>query len=75
MVVLLFIQYKDCLLEHQKHPQEPIFFNKNGNKLDPRGLHKIFKETLAKAGLPPKRFSLHHIRHTFLLLVDLIRLL
>jgi hypothetical protein len=26
------------------------FFNKSGNKLDPRDLHKIFKETLAKAG-------------------------
>ena len=29
------------------------------------GLHVIFKESLGKAGLPPKRFSLHHLRHTF----------
>ncbi|WP_232620787.1 hypothetical protein [Saccharococcus caldoxylosilyticus] len=33
--------------------------------MNPRGLHKIFKEILEKAGLPPKRFSLHHLRYTF----------
>jgi site-specific recombinase XerD len=28
-------------------------------------LHVLFKRTLESAGLPPKRFSLHHLRHTF----------
>ncbi|MGX1902621.1 tyrosine-type recombinase/integrase [Thermolongibacillus altinsuensis] len=44
---------------------QPVFTNKNDDKLNPRGLHKIFKEILEKAGLPLKRFSLHHLRHTF----------
>lgn len=42
-----------------------MLLNKRGEKINPRGLHKVFKETLEKAGLPPKRFSLHHLRHTF----------
>ncbi|WP_260401995.1 tyrosine-type recombinase/integrase [Peribacillus simplex] len=33
--------------------------------LNPRGLHKIFKEILERAGLPAHRFSLNHLRHTF----------
>ncbi|MCM3584221.1 tyrosine-type recombinase/integrase [Mesobacillus maritimus] len=61
----LFMDYRDSLLSYQIHPEEPIFRNKNGDQLNARGLHKIFKETLEKAGLPPKRFSLHHLRHTF----------
>ncbi|OLS38582.1 tyrosine-type recombinase/integrase [Bacillus sp. MRMR6] len=65
MVHELFKEYHDSLLSYQIHPEEPIFRNKNGVQLNARGLHKIFKETLLKAGLPPKRFSLHHMRHTF----------
>ncbi|WP_316571370.1 tyrosine-type recombinase/integrase [Neobacillus sp. YIM B06451] len=65
MIHQLFLDYRDSLLAHQIHHEEPIFRNKNGEKLNPRGLHKIFKETLEKAGLPPQRFSLHHMRHTF----------
>lgn len=65
MVHQLFIDYRDSLLSYQIHDEEPIFRNKDGEKLNARGLHKIFKETLEKAGLPPKRFSLHHMRHTF----------
>lgn len=64
-VIPLFHEYKKYLLDHQLHPTEPIFLNKNGVKMNPRGLHKVFKEILEKAGLPPKRFSLHHLRHTF----------
>jgi site-specific recombinase XerD len=72
MVIPLFSQYQERLLEHQIHSSEPIFLNKNGKKLNPRGLHVVFKNLLEKAGLPPKRFSLHHLRHTFatLLLQD-----
>lgn len=33
--------------------------------MTPHGLHVIFKKILLKAGLPPKRFSLHRLRHTF----------
>jgi site-specific recombinase XerD len=65
MVHQLFMDYRDHLLPYQTHDEEPIFRNKDGVKLNARGLHKIFKETLKKAGLPPKRFSLHHMRHTF----------
>ncbi len=65
IVIPLFSPYMDTLQEYQLHGTEPVFLNKNGNKLDPRGLHKTFKEILEKAGLPPKRFSLHHLRHTF----------
>ncbi|MGE7950999.1 tyrosine-type recombinase/integrase [Lysinibacillus xylanilyticus] len=28
-------------------------------------MHVIFKDVLKKAGLPPTRFTLHHLRHTF----------
>ncbi|WP_327054370.1 tyrosine-type recombinase/integrase [Geobacillus thermodenitrificans] len=37
----------------------------NGSHSIIYGIHKIFKEILQKAGLPPQRFSLHHLRHTF----------
>lgn len=56
MVIPLFQEYYNGLLEYEKHPSEPVFRNKNGEKMNPRGLHKVFKEILAKAGLPPKRF-------------------
>lgn len=65
IVIPLFHPYMETLLEHQLHGTEPVFLNKNGEEMNPRGLHKTFKETLEKAGLPPKRFSLHHLRHTF----------
>ncbi|WP_433596565.1 tyrosine-type recombinase/integrase [Lysinibacillus xylanilyticus] len=38
--------------------------NKNRKALDPRVLHVNFKDVLKKAGLPPTRFTLHHLRHT-----------
>ena len=65
ITIPLFEKYHMSRLEHQIHPSQPVFLNKNGNALDPRGLHKIFKEILEKAGLPPQRFSLHYLRHTF----------
>jgi site-specific recombinase XerD len=65
MMLPLLKKYKESLKEYQTHPQEPVFRNKNGKVLNPRGLHVIFKEVLKKAGLPPTRFSLHHLRHTF----------
>jgi site-specific recombinase XerD len=72
MVIPLFESYRERLFEHQLHSSESIFLNKNGKKMNPRGLHVVFKDQLQKAGLPPKRFSLHHLRHTFatLLLQD-----
>ena len=65
LVVPLLKTYKASLKEYQTHPFEPVFLNKNGERLDPRGLHRIFKTQLEKAGLPPHRFTLHHLRHTF----------
>ena len=41
IVVPLFFEYKKHLLEHQLHPTEPIFLNKNGVKINPRGLQSI----------------------------------
>jgi integrase/recombinase XerD len=64
-VIELFHDYQEGLLEYQLHPKEPVFLNKYGKKFNPRGLHIIFKECLEKSGLPPTRFSLHHLRHTF----------
>ncbi|MFJ3389454.1 tyrosine-type recombinase/integrase [Lysinibacillus sp. NPDC086135] len=57
----LLASYKASLRSYQ----EPVFLNKNRKALDPRGLHVIFKDVLKKAGLPPTRFSLLHLRHTF----------
>ncbi|MFT4416059.1 tyrosine-type recombinase/integrase [Fredinandcohnia humi] len=64
-VVTVLKQYKASLPEYVAHPFEPVFLNKNGKPLNPRGLHVIFKEVLKYAGLPPARFSLHHLRNTF----------
>lgn len=44
---------------------QPVFHNYKGQRLDLRGLHRIFKDELKKAGLPPSQFSLHHLRHSF----------
>ncbi|WP_258833818.1 tyrosine-type recombinase/integrase [Peribacillus frigoritolerans] len=65
IVLALFQDYQETLLEQQKHYSEPIFYNQKNKPLNPRGLHKIFKEILERAGLPAHRFSLHHLRHTF----------
>ncbi|WP_081412599.1 tyrosine-type recombinase/integrase [Fictibacillus gelatini] len=51
MIVPLIVDYKNSLPEYLLHPSQPVFINKNGDQLNPRGLHKIFKETLEKAGL------------------------
>lgn len=64
-VVPVLTQYKESLKYHLTHATEAIFLNKNGKPINPRGLHVIFKEVLKNAGLPPARFSLHHLRHTF----------
>ncbi|MET3289324.1 UNVERIFIED_CONTAM: site-specific recombinase XerD [Brevibacillus sp. OAP136] len=65
MVVPLILEYLEQLEPFQRHITEPIFLNYTGKKLNPRGLHRIFKEALKKADLPPHRFTLHHLRHTF----------
>lgn len=65
MVVPLIKSYMESLEEYQLHPSQPVFLNKNDKKLNSHGLHKLFKEILQKAGLPPQRSSLHHLRHTF----------
>lgn len=72
IVLPLFPRYRLTLKAHQMHGTEVVFPNKNGVKMNPRGLHIVFKRILEQAGLPPARFSLHHLRHTFatLLLKD-----
>lgn len=67
IVVPLFHHYKEHLAEHQLHDTEPVFLNKNEEKMTPHGLHVIFKDILLKAGLPPKRFSLHYFCSTLFL--------
>ncbi|GGI12567.1 tyrosine-type recombinase/integrase [Gottfriedia solisilvae] len=57
--------YKDVLKPFLTHSNLNVFYNHHYHSIDPRGLHKVFKEVLKKAGLDPKRFSLHHLRHTF----------
>lgn len=65
LLIPLLSTYKDSLDSYQSYATEPVFLNKDGKSLNPRGLHSIFKNSLRKAGLPPSRFSLHHLRHTF----------
>ena len=62
-LIPLLASYKASLRSYQIYPLEPVFLNKNHKALDSRGLHVIFKDVLKKAGLPPTRFTLHHIRH------------
>lgn len=65
IVLALFQDYQETLLEQQKHYSEPIFYNQKNKPLNPRGLHKIFKEILERARLPAHRFSLtSFLRHT-----------
>ncbi|MGM0851051.1 MAG: tyrosine-type recombinase/integrase [Bacillota bacterium] len=65
MMVPLLKEYKASLEPYQVHSEEAIFITKNRKKLNPRGLHVIFKRVLKEASLPPHLFSLHHLRHTF----------
>ncbi|MCP8970799.1 tyrosine-type recombinase/integrase [Ectobacillus ponti] len=65
IVLPLFQTYMETLDEYQKHSSQPVFLSKNKKVMNPRGLHVLFKNILEKAGLPPTRFSLHHLRHTF----------
>lgn len=64
-ILPLFEKYRETLCEFQLHASQPVFYSYKRTRLDPRGLHRIFKEELKKAGLPPTRFTLHHLRHTF----------
>lgn len=43
IVLPLFQDYKETLLEQQKHYSEPIFYIQKNKPLNPRRLHKIFK--------------------------------
>lgn len=65
MVIPLFQRYRESLLEERLHPDEPVFMSYRHKALDPRSLHRLFKELLSRAGLPAHRFSLHHLRHNF----------
>lgn len=65
IVLPLIQEFREKLEPSQLHPKEPVFTNYLGESIDPRGLHRIFKEILQHAGLPPHRFTLHHLRHTF----------
>ncbi|MFC4557317.1 tyrosine-type recombinase/integrase [Virgibacillus kekensis] len=49
----------------EKHETEPVFYSRLNVPMNVRSVHNLFKELLEKAGLPSKRFSLHHLRHTF----------
>lgn len=64
-VIPLLKKLHDSMKEHQRYSDEPVFLNNRGISLNPRGLHKMFKLALEKTGLPPQRFTLHHLRHTF----------
>ncbi|MDM5248455.1 tyrosine-type recombinase/integrase [Lysinibacillus sp. G4S2] len=64
-LIPLLASYKASLRSYQIYPSEPVFLNKNRKALVPSGLHVIFKDVLKKAGLPPTRFTLHPLRHTF----------
>lgn len=65
IVIPMLQDFKYHLPENLIQDTNCLFLNKNGQQLNPRGLHKIFKETLNAAGMDSKRFSLHHLRHTF----------
>lgn len=65
ITIPLFEAYYEQLSDSEKHPTQPMFTSYRYTRLNARSLHKIFKEELEKAGLPPSRFTLHHLRHTF----------
>ncbi|MDF2680099.1 MAG: integrase [Brevibacillus sp.] len=46
MVLPLIQKYRDQSEPFRLHPKEPVFTNYLGESLDPRGLHRIFKEPL-----------------------------
>ncbi|MFJ7183641.1 tyrosine-type recombinase/integrase [Lysinibacillus xylanilyticus] len=68
-LVPLLASYKASLRAYQIYPTEPVFLNKNRKALDPWGLNVIFKDVLKKAGLPPTRFTPHHLQNTFAILM------
>jgi integrase/recombinase XerD len=65
IVLPLLERYKKQQLPHQIHPDVTVFMTRSNQPIDPRVLHRMFKYALIHAGLPPQRFSLHHLRHTF----------
>jgi site-specific recombinase XerD len=65
IMVPLLKRYQATLKAYQTDPGERVFLNKYEKPFNPRGVHVTFKEVLKKAGLPPHRFSLHHLRHPF----------
>ncbi|MFK5710243.1 tyrosine-type recombinase/integrase [Lysinibacillus boronitolerans] len=65
IVIPMLQDFKYHLPENLIQDSNCLFLNKNGKQLNPRGLHKVFKDTLNAAGMDSKRFSLHHLRHTF----------
>jgi site-specific recombinase XerD len=65
MVLPLLQQYRNQQPPHLVHDEEAVFTNPKNVAINPRVLHRIFKRELVRAGLPPTRFSLHHLRHSF----------
>lgn len=65
LLIPILMAYKESLEPYQMYPTEPVFWNRHEKPLTARGIHFIFKNVLRNAGLPPSRFSLHHLRHTF----------
>ncbi|WP_246476604.1 tyrosine-type recombinase/integrase [Salicibibacter cibi] len=65
IVVPLLHTYHASLPKERVYASEPIFLSYRHTKMKPHGLHNVFKRLLASAGLPPERFTLHHLRHTF----------
>jgi site-specific recombinase XerD len=65
IVLPLFARYKEHQPSHLVHDNEPVFVNPKEKPIDPRVLHWIFKQEIKRASLPPARFTLHHLRHSF----------
>ncbi|MEH6940045.1 tyrosine-type recombinase/integrase [Bacillus sp. JJ664] len=65
----LLQKYKNNLLIEHTQSSEPVFKSRLNKGLNARSLHLIFKQLISKAGLPAHRFSLHHLRHTFVTLL------
>jgi site-specific recombinase XerD len=65
VVLPLIKKYQAQQPAHQVHDDEPVFVNPKNKSICPRVLHRIFKRELVRAGLPPNRFTLHHLRHSF----------
>ena len=65
VVLPLIKQYQASQPVHLVHDDMTVFVNPQNKPIDPRVLHRIFKQELVRAGLPPTRFTLHHLRHSF----------